>query len=83
MLCLQAQSVDTDKKTVTFDDGSVQRYDQLLISTGCRYTQTHTARGFLEHQAVCSHSDIRRVQTLKISENDKTKKLKNLVKSLD
>ncbi|XP_036975378.1 apoptosis-inducing factor 3 isoform X2 [Acanthopagrus latus] len=32
----EAQSVDTDKKTVTFDDGSVQRYDQLLISTGCR-----------------------------------------------
>ncbi|XP_070699220.1 apoptosis-inducing factor 3-like [Pempheris klunzingeri] len=32
----EALSVDTDKKTVTFDDGSVQRYDQLLISTGCR-----------------------------------------------
>ncbi|XP_068187648.1 apoptosis-inducing factor 3-like [Antennarius striatus] len=31
-----AQSVDTDKRTVTFDDGSVQAYDQLLISTGCR-----------------------------------------------
>lgn len=31
--------MDTDKKTVTFDDGSVQSYDQLLISTGCRYTQ--------------------------------------------
>nr|XP_046267322.1 apoptosis-inducing factor 3 isoform X2 [Scatophagus argus] len=29
-------SVDTDKKTVTFDDGSVQSYDQLLLSTGCR-----------------------------------------------
>lgn len=28
--------MDTDKKTVTFDDGSVQSYDQLLISTGCR-----------------------------------------------
>ncbi|KAM6907405.1 apoptosis-inducing factor 3-like [Xenentodon cancila] len=32
----QALSVDTDKKTVTFDDGIVQRYDQILISTGCR-----------------------------------------------
>uniref|UniRef100_A0A3B4GMM7 Apoptosis-inducing factor 3-like n=1 Tax=Pundamilia nyererei TaxID=303518 RepID=A0A3B4GMM7_9CICH len=31
----EALSVDTDKKTVTFDDGSVQSYDQLLISTGC------------------------------------------------
>ncbi|XP_037604283.1 apoptosis-inducing factor 3 [Sebastes umbrosus] len=29
-------SVETDKKTVTFDDGSVQSYDHLLISTGCR-----------------------------------------------
>lgn len=42
-VCLQALSVDTDKKTVTFDDGSVQSYDQLLISTGCRYkTKTHS-----------------------------------------
>ncbi|KAG7516910.1 apoptosis-inducing factor 3-like [Solea senegalensis] len=32
----KALSVDTDKKTVTFDDASVQSYDQLLISTGCR-----------------------------------------------
>ncbi|XP_006784938.1 apoptosis-inducing factor 3 [Neolamprologus brichardi] len=32
----EALSMDTDKKTVTFDDGSVQSYDQLLISTGCR-----------------------------------------------
>ncbi|TKS82803.1 Apoptosis-inducing factor 3 [Collichthys lucidus] len=32
----EALSVDTDKKTVTFDDGLVQSYDQLLISTGCR-----------------------------------------------
>ncbi|XP_022594440.1 apoptosis-inducing factor 3-like [Seriola dumerili] len=32
----EALSVDTDKKTVTFDDGSIQSYDQLLISTGCR-----------------------------------------------
>ncbi|XP_044226593.1 apoptosis-inducing factor 3-like [Thunnus albacares] len=32
----EALSVDTDKKTVSFDDGSVQSYDQLLISTGCR-----------------------------------------------
>uniref|UniRef100_A0A3B4XQB5 Apoptosis inducing factor mitochondria associated 5 n=1 Tax=Seriola lalandi dorsalis TaxID=1841481 RepID=A0A3B4XQB5_SERLL len=31
----EALSVDTDKKTVTFDDGSIQSYDQLLISTGC------------------------------------------------
>ncbi|XP_075887955.1 apoptosis-inducing factor 3 [Nelusetta ayraudi] len=32
----EALSVDTDKKTVTFDDGTDQTYDQLLISTGCR-----------------------------------------------
>uniref|UniRef100_A0A7N6A145 Rieske domain-containing protein n=1 Tax=Anabas testudineus TaxID=64144 RepID=A0A7N6A145_ANATE len=32
----EAKSVDTDKKTVTFDDGSVQSYDQLLISTGSK-----------------------------------------------
>ncbi|TWW75062.1 apoptosis-inducing factor 3 [Takifugu flavidus] len=32
----EAQSVNTDEKTVTFDDGSVQSYDQLLIATGCR-----------------------------------------------
>ncbi|KAI4813702.1 hypothetical protein KUCAC02_002935 [Chaenocephalus aceratus] len=31
-----AVSLDTDKKTVTFDEGLVQSYDQLLISTGCR-----------------------------------------------
>lgn len=34
---LQVLSVDTDRKTVAFDDGLVQNYDQLLISTGCRY----------------------------------------------
>ncbi|TNN66425.1 Apoptosis-inducing factor 3 [Liparis tanakae] len=32
----EALSVDTDRKAVTFHDGSVQHYDQLLISTGCR-----------------------------------------------
>ncbi|KAF0038628.1 hypothetical protein F2P81_009112 [Scophthalmus maximus] len=32
----EAMSVDTDKKTVTFDNGSVQSYDQLLVATGCR-----------------------------------------------
>ncbi|XP_032388898.1 apoptosis-inducing factor 3 [Etheostoma spectabile] len=32
----EAVSVDTDKKKVTFDDGLVESYDQLLISTGCR-----------------------------------------------
>ncbi|XP_023144569.1 apoptosis-inducing factor 3 [Amphiprion ocellaris] len=32
----EALSVDTDMKTVTFNDGSVQSYDHLLISTGCR-----------------------------------------------
>ncbi|XP_059207065.1 apoptosis-inducing factor 3 [Centropristis striata] len=32
----EAVSVDTDNKTVSFNDGSVQSYDQLLISTGCR-----------------------------------------------
>lgn len=37
-VCVQALSVNTEEKTVTFDDGSVQSYDQLLIATGCRYT---------------------------------------------
>ncbi|XP_075343601.1 apoptosis-inducing factor 3 [Odontesthes bonariensis] len=32
----EAMSLDTDKKTLTFDNGSVQSYDQMLISTGCR-----------------------------------------------
>ncbi|XP_028323056.1 apoptosis-inducing factor 3 [Gouania willdenowi] len=32
----EALSVDTDRKSVTFNDGSVHSYDQLLISTGCR-----------------------------------------------
>uniref|UniRef100_G3QB16 Apoptosis inducing factor mitochondria associated 5 n=1 Tax=Gasterosteus aculeatus aculeatus TaxID=481459 RepID=G3QB16_GASAC len=32
----EAVSVDTDMKTVAFEDGSVQSYDHLLISTGCR-----------------------------------------------
>ncbi|KAM3869167.1 apoptosis-inducing factor 3-like [Diretmus argenteus] len=32
----EALSLDTDKKIVKFNDGSVQSYDQLLISTGCR-----------------------------------------------
>uniref|UniRef100_A0A3B4ZUP8 Apoptosis-inducing factor 3-like n=1 Tax=Stegastes partitus TaxID=144197 RepID=A0A3B4ZUP8_9TELE len=31
----EALSVDTDRKTVTFNDGSTQSYDQLLVSTGC------------------------------------------------
>lgn len=30
--------MNTDEKIVTFDDGSVQSYDQLLIATGSRYT---------------------------------------------
>lgn len=37
LLCWQALSVNTDEKTVTFDDGSVQSYDQLFIATGSRY----------------------------------------------
>lgn len=32
----EAVSVDTKEKTVKFNDGTVQHYDQLLISTGCR-----------------------------------------------
>ncbi|KAM9788521.1 apoptosis-inducing factor 3-like [Neosynchiropus ocellatus] len=32
----EATTVDTDGKRVIFDDGSVQDYDQLLLSTGCR-----------------------------------------------
>uniref|UniRef100_A0A8C6NNR9 Apoptosis inducing factor mitochondria associated 5 n=1 Tax=Nothobranchius furzeri TaxID=105023 RepID=A0A8C6NNR9_NOTFU len=32
----EALSVDMDKKMVTFDDGTVQNYDQLLLSTGSK-----------------------------------------------
>ncbi|KAI1894019.1 hypothetical protein AGOR_G00129680 [Albula goreensis] len=32
----QVVSVDTEQGAVTLSDGSVQRYDQLLIATGCR-----------------------------------------------
>ncbi|XP_028662728.1 apoptosis inducing factor mitochondria associated 4 [Erpetoichthys calabaricus] len=32
----EAVSVNTDAKEVTFQDGTVQHYDQLLIATGCR-----------------------------------------------
>uniref|UniRef100_A0A8C5GW37 Apoptosis-inducing factor 3-like n=1 Tax=Gouania willdenowi TaxID=441366 RepID=A0A8C5GW37_GOUWI len=32
----EALSVDTDRKSVTFNDGSVHSYDQLLISTGSK-----------------------------------------------
>ncbi|XP_048859576.1 apoptosis inducing factor mitochondria associated 4 [Brienomyrus brachyistius] len=32
----EVKSVDSAAKTVTLDDGSVHRYDQLLIATGCR-----------------------------------------------
>lgn len=45
-LSFQALSVDTDMRTVTFDDGTVQTYDQLLISTGCRCRNRHTAEVF-------------------------------------
>lgn len=33
---VQALSIDTNKKTVAFDDGLIQGYDQILIATGCR-----------------------------------------------
>ncbi|XP_051956695.1 apoptosis-inducing factor 3 [Xyrauchen texanus] len=32
----EALSVDTNKKTATFDDGLIQCFDQILIATGCR-----------------------------------------------
>ncbi|KAI2651082.1 Apoptosis-inducing factor 3 [Labeo rohita] len=32
----EALSIDTNKKTVAFDDGLIQGYDQILIATGCR-----------------------------------------------
>ncbi|KAM6946447.1 apoptosis inducing factor mitochondria associated 4 [Aplochiton taeniatus] len=32
----EALSVNTEKKTVKLNDGTMQPYDQLLISTGCR-----------------------------------------------
>ena len=33
---LQVVSVNTEAKTVTFNDGTSQHYDHLLISTGAR-----------------------------------------------
>uniref|UniRef100_A0A8C1R1R3 Apoptosis inducing factor mitochondria associated 5 n=1 Tax=Cyprinus carpio TaxID=7962 RepID=A0A8C1R1R3_CYPCA len=33
---VQALSIDTKKKTVTFDDGLIQCYDQILIATGSK-----------------------------------------------
>uniref|UniRef100_A0A671RGP5 Apoptosis inducing factor mitochondria associated 5 n=1 Tax=Sinocyclocheilus anshuiensis TaxID=1608454 RepID=A0A671RGP5_9TELE len=33
---VQALSIDTNKKTVTFDDGLIQCYDQILIATGSK-----------------------------------------------
>lgn len=45
----EALSLDTEKKTVTFDDGSVQSYDQLLISTGCRAKSLDCAGKDLEN----------------------------------
>ncbi|KAM6911562.1 apoptosis-inducing factor 3-like [Lycodopsis pacificus] len=41
----EAVSVDTDMKTVAFDDGSVQSYDQLLISTGCSHGLSFRSKG--------------------------------------
>ncbi|XP_016353548.1 apoptosis-inducing factor 3-like [Sinocyclocheilus anshuiensis] len=35
-MSLNALSIDTNKKTVTFDDGLIQCYDQILIATGFR-----------------------------------------------
>ncbi|XP_016374062.1 apoptosis-inducing factor 3-like [Sinocyclocheilus rhinocerous] len=32
----EALSIDTNKKTLTFDDDLIQCYDQILIATGCR-----------------------------------------------
>uniref|UniRef100_A0A3B4CCS6 Apoptosis inducing factor mitochondria associated 5 n=1 Tax=Pygocentrus nattereri TaxID=42514 RepID=A0A3B4CCS6_PYGNA len=32
----EALSIDTDRKTVAFDDGTTESYDQLLVATGCR-----------------------------------------------
>ncbi|KAL7853619.1 hypothetical protein AOLI_G00204630 [Acnodon oligacanthus] len=32
----EALSIDTDRKTVAFNDGTTESYDQLLVATGCR-----------------------------------------------
>ncbi|XP_062393426.1 apoptosis-inducing factor 3 [Sardina pilchardus] len=53
----EALSINTDKKTVTFNDGITQCYDQLLIATGCR------AKG-LE----CPGSDLENILMLQILE---------------
>ncbi|XP_069040490.1 apoptosis inducing factor mitochondria associated 4 isoform X2 [Lepisosteus oculatus] len=37
----EATSVNTNKNVITFNDGSSQRYDQLLIATGCRARILH------------------------------------------
>ncbi|XP_042562290.1 apoptosis-inducing factor 3 [Clupea harengus] len=53
----EALSVNTDKKTVTFNDGITQCYDQLLIATGCR------AKGL-----DCPGSDLENILMLQILE---------------
>ncbi|XP_036381368.1 apoptosis-inducing factor 3-like [Megalops cyprinoides] len=45
----EAKSLDTEKKTVTFTDGSLQSYDQLLISTGCRAKELDCSGADLEN----------------------------------
>ncbi|XP_057216958.1 apoptosis-inducing factor 3 [Triplophysa rosa] len=44
----ESMSIDTNKKTVTFDDGLIQNYDQILIATGCSWEML-AERGVVFH----------------------------------
>ncbi|XP_030638940.1 apoptosis-inducing factor 3 [Chanos chanos] len=45
----EALSLNTEKKTVTFNDGLTQCYDQLLIATGCRAKELDCPGAHLEN----------------------------------
>lgn len=51
---LQVVSVDTVDKAVKLNDGSSHNYDQLLISTGCRFDWNSP---FIHMDGLCKGSD--------------------------
>lgn len=51
---LQVVSVDTVDKAVKLNDGSSLNYDQLLISTGCRFDSNSR---FTHMDGLCKGSD--------------------------
>lgn len=55
----QVVSVDTVDKAVELNDGSSHNYDQLLISTGCRFeSECHFRKNFLMYidTHTCTHT---------------------------